>query len=255
MLRQRTAGQAAQGSSGAAAHAGVHSRAARGREDAGRRGAARALLREGPGGRGADTGRRRWCCGRGGRRPRARWPAGPPERRREQVLESLAAHVRQNLVRLGKKFFVQRRGIPQGSVVSSLLVSVFYGRLEADVLGWERDAAAASAHAAPDYLLLRLIDDFLLLTTSRARAEAFLRVLHRGMPEFGVTVKPEKSLANFAVCIDGMPVPRCDASTFPLLRPCHRRALAGDPEGERSIERTCGSSAGSGIQRCGRAHR
>ena len=137
--------------------------------------------------------------------------------RRQQVLESLASHVRQNLVRLGKKYFVQRRGIPQGSVVSSLLVNVFYGRLEAEVLGWEREASSSSttADGKPDYLLMRLIDDFLLVTTSRARAEAFLRVLHRGVPEYGVVVKPEKSLANFAVSIDGKPVPRCDASTFP----------------------------------------
>ena len=138
--------------------------------------------------------------------------------RRQQVLESLASHVRQNLVRLGKKYYVQRRGIPQGSVVSSLLVNVFYGRLEAEVLGWEREPAASSSAAAdgkPDYLLMRLIDDFLLVTTSRARAEAFLRVLHRGVPEYGVAVKPEKSLANFAVTIDGRPVPRCDAATFP----------------------------------------
>ena len=144
-------------------------------------------------------------------------PLSQQSLQRQQVLANLASHVRQNLVRMGKKYYVQRRGIPQGSIVSSLLVNLFYGQLEAEVLGWQQQQQQqeSSTSQPRDYLLMRLIDDFLLVTTSRARAESFLQVLHRGVPEYGVVVKPEKSLANFSACVDGRPVPRCDAPTFP----------------------------------------
>ncbi|KAM3433002.1 hypothetical protein MY4824_006262 [Beauveria thailandica] len=121
------------------------------------------------------------------------------------LLHLLAEHVTQNHIKVGKKVFRQRRGIPQGSVLSSDLCNYFYADLEAKHLGFLRDEETHSSRS----LLLRLIDDFLLITTDKSKAQRFAEVLHRGVPEYGVQVNPQKSLANFAVSApsgDGQPV-------------------------------------------------
>jgi telomerase reverse transcriptase len=109
----------------------------------------------------------------------------------------LSEHVSNNIVKVGKKFYRQKRGIPQGSVLSSFLCNYFYADLESRVLDFL---------IAPDCLLLRLIDDFLLITLDRSKAERFLEVMHGGVPEYGVEVSPEKTLVNFDVCSSQGPV-------------------------------------------------
>lgn len=103
------------------------------------------------------------------------------------------------MVKIGKKFYRQKEGIPQGSVLSSLLCNYFYADLEATHLSFLNPKES---------LLLRLIDDFLLITTNRAHAKHFLEVMHEGLPEYGVGVNPDKTLVNFEVVVKGRKVPR-----------------------------------------------
>lgn len=103
------------------------------------------------------------------------------------------------MVKIGKKFYRQKEGIPQGSVLSSLLCNYFYADLEATYLDFLDPRES---------LLLRLIDDFLLITTNRADAKMFLEVMHEGLPEYGVSVNPDKTLVNFEVAVNGRKVPR-----------------------------------------------
>ncbi|OAA82106.1 Telomerase ribonucleoprotein complex - RNA-binding domain protein [Akanthomyces lecanii RCEF 1005] len=109
------------------------------------------------------------------------------------LLRLLAEHVTDNHIKVGKKLYRQRRGIPQGSVLSSYLCNYFYADLEAKHLGFLREDSSS--------VLLRLIDDFLLITTDKRKAQRFAAVLHRGVPEYGVQVSSKKSLANFAVSV------------------------------------------------------
>lgn len=116
------------------------------------------------------------------------------------LLYLLREHVERNMVKIGKKFFRQKNGIPQGSVLSSILCNFFYAELEREVLDFTQD---------PDCLLLRLLDDFCLITTRRDCAAKFVRVMHRGVEEYGVAVKPAKSLTNFTVAAeDGTQIPQ-----------------------------------------------
>jgi telomerase reverse transcriptase len=127
--------------------------------------------------------------------------------RRKAILDLLHEHVESNVVKLGNRLYRQKEGIPQGSIVSSLLCSYFYAELERSALGFVRDE---------DSLLLRLIDDFLVITTDRNVAEMFMHTMHAGLPEFGVQIKADKSRANFDMKIDGSPVARVPAVTdFP----------------------------------------
>jgi telomerase reverse transcriptase len=128
-------------------------------------------------------------------------------RDRNELLEMLSQHVRYNMVKIGKKFYRQKRGIPQGSVLSSILCNYFYADLEACHLMFLN---------APGSLLLRLVDDFLLVTTDPQQAKRFLQVMHDGVLEYGVTVNPAKTLVNFEVSINGMKVKRLVGShSFP----------------------------------------
>ena len=115
-----------------------------------------------------------------------------------QTLDLLQDHIERNIIKIGKKFFRQKAGIPQGSILSSLLCNYFYAELEKESLGFlEKDQS----------ILLRLIDDFLLITTNKDHAKKFLQVMHDGVAKYGVEVNPAKSLTNFDVVINGSQVP------------------------------------------------
>ncbi|KAL3418000.1 telomerase reverse transcriptase [Phlyctema vagabunda] len=126
---------------------------------------------------------------------------------RDELLHLLVEHIHHNMVKIGKKFYRQKQGIPQGSVLSSLLCNYFYADLEAKHLDFLQSG---------DSLLLRLIDDFLLITTDRRKAKRFLQVMHDGVPTYGVKVNPSKTLTNFEATINGAKVARLvESRNFP----------------------------------------
>jgi telomerase reverse transcriptase len=119
------------------------------------------------------------------------------------LLKLLQEHVQRNVVTIERRFFRQKQGIPQGSVLSSLLCNFFYGAFENSCLGFLDPGES---------LLLRLIDDFLLITTNQDHARRFTRVMVDGNSTYGIAVNPKKSLANFEVNINGFKVPRLHGS-------------------------------------------
>ncbi|KAJ3132130.1 hypothetical protein HDU90_007563 [Geranomyces variabilis] len=88
---------------------------------------------------------------------------------RESLLALMEEHICNNLIKMGKKLFRQIVGIPQGSVLSTLLCSLFYAHLEKTKL---------SRFVSENSLLLRYVDDFLYVTTSKDQAADFLHAMH-----------------------------------------------------------------------------
>lgn len=126
-----------------------------------------------------------------------------------ELLALAATHVQQNLVRIGKRYYRQKEGIPQGSVLSSALCNYFYADLERTRLQFLRD---------DDSLLLRIVDDFLLITTDRIKAARFVAVMQAGVPEYGVTISPSKTLVNFPLTTTAgalVPALPADTTAFP----------------------------------------
>src|SRR5277367_4355254 len=72
---------------------------------------------------------------------------------------------------MGKQFRSQKVGIPQGSVVSTILCNLFYADLEKKKLPFLTDS---------DGLLLRLIDDFLFISMNQDHAKRFLQYMNDG---------------------------------------------------------------------------
>lgn len=146
------------------------------------------------------------------------------------LLQLLTDHVERNLVKIGKKYYRQKRGIPQGSVLSSLLCNYFYADLEKKHLGFL---------LKPDCLLMRLIDDFLLITLDKSKAVQFVETMHRGMPEYGVKVSHGKTMVNFDMRINGEAVCKMPADIgFPYCGTCIN---------DRTLDITKDGGAGNGI--------
>lgn len=119
----------------------------------------------------------------------------PSTESRQAVLAMLKEHIKDNIVRIGRSYYRQTVGIPQGSILSTLLCNFFYGYMEKEELKFCSE---------PNSLLMRLVDDFLFITTDRAAAERFLRKMHAGHPEYGCFVSMNKTLINFDLTLDGI---------------------------------------------------
>ncbi|SPO21381.1 uncharacterized protein UTRI_00858 [Ustilago trichophora] len=111
------------------------------------------------------------------------------------VLKLLRQHITENLIKIGKEFYRQRVGIPQGSSLSTLLCSFFYADMESQdsFLSSLRTGNASGRNS----LLMRYTDDFLLITTSKRQARRFYDVMRKGHPEYGCFISAEKTLTNF----------------------------------------------------------
>lgn len=145
------------------------------------------------------------------------------------LLALMDSHIQQNIVKIGKKFYRQKDGIPQGSVISSVLCNYFYADLENEKLQFLK---------AEDCLLLRLIDDFLLITTNKSKASRFVTVMQQGMPEYGVAVGPGKTLVNFDLAVNGTQVPK-------VRDGCHEFPYCGTQIDCRTLEITKDRGAAS----------
>ena len=87
------------------------------------------------------------------------------------------------------------QGIPQGSVLSTLLCNLHFARMEKDHI--YPKLPQPNALTCFHELIMRYTDDFFFCTTSRERAAAFSNILHAGLPEYGCTINPSKTLVNF----------------------------------------------------------
>ncbi|CAN1344024.1 Telomerase reverse transcriptase [Linum perenne] len=130
---------------------------------------------------------------------------------RFNLFRTLTDHLKFNILRMGDLFYLQDKGIPQGSIISSLLCSLYYGHLDRHVIFPHLDKTSqpniknaspvrqlsGSANAVDCYVLLRLIDDFLLITTSKNQAASFVSKLKRGFDEYNCYMNQDKYCLNF----------------------------------------------------------
>lgn len=183
--------------------------------------------------------------------------------RQETLYHHLEEHVKHNILQLGGNFYLQEVGIPQGSVLSTLLCSFYYGHLERNVIfpflektsdlctigcdnHWKLNVSdlesvkgeitclgkAATVNfmktkklcltrkhgpqnedatesnddnlmdenvSSPKYMLMRLIDDFLFVSTSEKQAMRFFSRLQRGFSGYNCSMNTGKFCMNFDV--------------------------------------------------------
>jgi len=102
------------------------------------------------------------------------------QRRKHQKAELLNPVIqicRNNYITFNKKQFRQIKGIPQGLCVSYILSGFYYANLEENVLGFLRKETPTAAGSSELNLLMRLTDDYLLITTEKNNAMLFIEKL------------------------------------------------------------------------------
>ncbi|KAL1551836.1 RNA-directed DNA polymerase [Salvia divinorum] len=140
---------------------------------------------------------------------------------KEKIHSLLEEHIRRNMVQFRNKFYLQQVGIPQGSVLSTLLCSFYYGHMERNVIfpflekvkrslsvtQHSSDGTSVSGGncqteiAAPgsESLLLRYLDDFLFISASKMQASMFFTRLERGVRDYNCCMNKEKYGLNFTM--------------------------------------------------------
>lgn len=123
--------------------------------------------------------------------------------KKKSVIELLKEHIFKHAVLVhgssGSRFFCQRNGIPQGSILSTMLCNIYYGKVEKILFKDLFDGNYTNQKDA--HFLARIVDDFIFITTKKDTAERFLRIMYGGLPSFGVEINDKKTLVNFDVCI------------------------------------------------------
>ena len=133
--------------------------------------------------------------------------------RRDDIMELLQEHLLSHIVvirgRYGDRFLLQTSGIPQGSILSTLLCNYYYGHVEQALLGSIMANKSVNISCISRNgdghltLLVRIVDDFLLVTTSKDLSDKFLTIMTTGSDELGVSINKDKTLVNYPVQIEG----------------------------------------------------
>ncbi|KAA3464549.1 telomerase reverse transcriptase isoform X1 [Gossypium australe] len=140
---------------------------------------------------------------------------------KEHLFSHLYQLLKCNVLQLDKKFYLQKLGIPQGSILSTLLCSLYYGHMEKHVifpylekpLEHSAETLSSSPFDSKDawnssedpvvfpstYLLLRFIDDFLFISTSKEQASGILSMFRQGFPDYNCYMNQEKFCLNFDI--------------------------------------------------------
>ncbi|KAM3582015.1 hypothetical protein VKS41_005451 [Umbelopsis sp. WA50703] len=124
---------------------------------------------------------------------------------RDDLLELIRKHIKCNVVKIGKGFYRQTLGIPQGSCLSTILCSYFYGSMENEELAFLKDDK--------DALLMRFVDDFICISPNKTTVQKFTTTMHKGSVKYGCFVSHAKSLVNFDMMYNGNPVTKLE-NTF-----------------------------------------
>jgi hypothetical protein len=187
--------------------------------------------------------------------------ASPTRVHRARVLELLHEHLRKNVVRSGGVYLLQKVGIPQGSVLSTLLCGVFYAHLESahglrdggGVRSRDSENVSVSNEQETDGVLCRWTDDLLYVSAARAPAERFLKAATRGFEEHGCVMNAGKTSTNFDG--RGERTALWVSKVRGLVRLAHRLGDFGVHGGLRALRRRPRARSRDDARLCGRRRR
>ena len=125
---------------------------------------------------------------------------------KDDVLKRLDEHLLSHLVlvdgRYGRRLLLQTQGIPQGSIISTLLCNFYYGQMEKRLLSGTGLVGDCSANSIGEknghHLLVRIVDDFLLISTNKLVSHNFVQCMANGDSQLGVRINEQKTLTNYS---------------------------------------------------------
>ena len=123
-------------------------------------------------------------------------------KKKSEVMRMLHDHIFNNVIRLrgsydeDKMFVLQTRGTPQGSVLSTFFACAVLGFVDRKyVYPCLINLNERTSHPR---VIIRNVDDYLLLTLSQREADSFISLFLDGFPDLGVTINEQKTRTNFA---------------------------------------------------------
>lgn len=133
---------------------------------------------------------------------------------KKDLLLPLEYIAKNNYITFNKKQFKQTKGIPQGLCVSYILSSFYYATLEHQALEFLRKDEVASKNAEKAWekgrdmnCLMRLTDDYLLMTTSKNNAMLFIENLYKLSQVSNFKFNRKKLKTNFELNLQKIGVP------------------------------------------------
>jgi telomerase reverse transcriptase len=127
--------------------------------------------------------------------------------KKENLLKQLREHLISHLVtikgRYGDRYLIQSTGIPQGSILSTMLCNFYYGAIERRLLPDFTDSSNSTTASHDAKLLIRMVDDFLFATTNYSSAVNFLEVMTAGDPSLGASINKDKTKVSHPIEIEG----------------------------------------------------
>ncbi|KAG2215923.1 hypothetical protein INT46_004179 [Mucor plumbeus] len=105
-----------------------------------------------------------------------------------ELYNLLEENISSGAVKFGTKYYKRQHGIAQGSRLSTLLCSFFFGRLEQDKLRYLKEDTEG--------ILFTYIDDFLYITKNKEYAVQFLDTMTTDISDFKVSVNKDKCVTN-----------------------------------------------------------
>jgi len=97
---------------------------------------------------------------------------------KQDLLTPVVRMCQNNYITFNKRQYKQMKGIPQGLCVSYILSSFYYANLEENVLQFLRKESMEGDNKEIN-LLMRLTDDYLLMTTEKNNAMLFIEKLYQ----------------------------------------------------------------------------
>ncbi|GBC24454.2 telomerase reverse transcriptase [Rhizophagus irregularis DAOM 181602=DAOM 197198] len=112
----------------------------------------------------------------------------------EDILELLKEHIQQNIIKVNEEYYKQKVGIPQGSVLSSLLCSIYYGVMEREEFKYIINDTNG--------LLLHFLDDFLYISTNKNNVIKFITTMHQDDLKYKIVINDKKKFPWCGILID-----------------------------------------------------
>lgn len=113
--------------------------------------------------------------------------------KRKSVFFHLRRHIEKNyvLAKVGSndRVFRQMQGIPQGSVLSTILCNLYYGDIETKHINPQVENME---DGVMPYMLVRLVDDFLYITHSSSACEKFPECVKKALEDNGGKINLRK---------------------------------------------------------------
>jgi len=112
-----------------------------------------------------------------------------------QLIELVRKHILCSIGRLQDSYVIQSQGLPQGSILASLLNNLHYGNIEENEL--------RQYFHSKDSILMRWVDDYFFATISKSTATEFITNMNDVMMRHGCILNMKKTLVNFNHVVNG----------------------------------------------------